>query len=318
MSAINGNGGAPAVIVAPNGGTGAATNAGNVTAPPANQGGGDTNGVGTQGTTTIQQTANTDVPPLTTDNGQGNGGVDNGQGDTAANVGVEDPSQAVQNVNQSVVESRDFPLLPSPPAPQPPPLLTKDNTFQYVGDPHATSGDGQHFNNELTGTFTLIKSQDDSFDVETQQGPDKSGRWPGATLNHTVAVKSGSDVIKYDINNPNSITINGKTVPLADANLNDGTLVHINGGDIDITTPKGDSVTLTRQDGYIDIKGSISSSRAINTVAGALGVFDGGDGDPNGIGELVGRDGTVANVNDQASLVAFENSWRTTAGENLF
>lgn len=296
----------------------------------------DNNGV-QGGANAVNATANAALPALSADpSGQGNGfisGTGVGQANQAAGIGEDDVSDRV-NTNLKTKDGKDvenpdetnvkFDAPPTNPNPTvgPPPILVqpppgppiKNTSFSYWGDPHAVTSDGLTFNNELTGTFTLLKSTSGDLEVQTTQGPDASGRWPGATLNHQVAVQSGSDVVKFDINNPNSITIDGKTVPLGDSLLPGGGAIHVSGNQIFVNTAKGDVITITKQDGYLDIGGNVASTRPEGSVSGLLGVFD----DGNGTNELVPRGSstpvpfTSVGVSgaDTTQLDAFMNSWR--------
>jgi hypothetical protein len=87
---------------------------------------------------------------------------------------------------------------PSSAAPAgPQPILPIDRrAFRLWGDPHAVAGDGRHFDNELVGTLTQLKSASGDFELQTTQAhpPGKKN----VTLNTSAALKFGKDVVTFD------------------------------------------------------------------------------------------------------------------------
>lgn len=206
-------------------------------------------------------------------------------------------------------------------------LLGKDASFGSWGDPHEISGDGLKFDNQLTGRFVAFKSDEGDLELQKDQGPDQSGRWPGATLNHAVALKVAGDLVAYDVLK-NSLTINGAEVPFKDGKLTlrGGATVDIKGSTLSVTSPRGDQIDIVKKDAYIDLSGKISGSRPKGSVSGSLGSFD-ADGQQDN--DLVGRDGkTVAvtvnpnagwnQVVQDAAFKAFLDGWKVRTSESLF
>lgn len=187
-------------------------------------------------------------------------------------------------------------------------------TFRSWGDPHEESGDGLKFDNMKVGTFTKLRSASGDFEVQATQGKDATGRWPGATLNHAIAVKSGNDVVAYD-GLKKELSINGKQVPVP---ANGQSIALPGGGWVTgtadgprITTNKGDIVQIEQKDGYIDFRGEVAAERKDGEIRGSVGAFD---NDKDGGNDLLGRTGTQPMNN----LDAFLEDWRVKPGESLF
>ncbi|MEB3223395.1 MAG: hypothetical protein VKS61_15070, partial [Candidatus Sericytochromatia bacterium] len=191
-------------------------------------------------------------------------------------------------------------------------------TFKSWGDPHEVTGDGGKFDNMKEGSFVKARSATGDFELQTVQGKDKSGRWPGATVNHAAAVKAGKDTVAYN-GLTKTLTINGQAKALKDGEtfkLPDGGSVSKTKDGLTITSPAGDKVNIHQKDKYIDISGEIGPNRKDGEVRGSLGNFD---ADKNGDNDLVGRDGKlVGSPKDKAAVDKFIEQWRTKPEENLF
>ncbi len=210
-------------------------------------------------------------------------------------------------------------------------LIGQDKTFSSWGDPHEKTGDGLQLDNQLTGRFVAFKSDEGDLELQKDQGPDQSGRWPGMTLNHAVAMKVGQNRISFDLAQPDSLTVNGQRVPWKDGatTMPDGTVLQIEGKNLSVFSTRGDVVTIKREgsDSYLNIEGKISGMRPRGSVQGSLGNFD-GDGNANN--DLVARGGAAVPVeagkgrNSWEQIVytpqidAFLKSWLLKPGESLF
>jgi hypothetical protein len=190
--------------------------------------------------------------------------------------------------------------------------IGKDKGFSSWGDPHEVTGDGLKFDNQLTGRFIAFKSDEGDLEVQKDQSPDPTGRWPGMTLNHAIGMKVGENRINYDVLK-NSFQINGQTLPFKDMSttLKDGTTVTISGNKLSVTSPRGDVINVTKQDAYLDLSGTISGFRPTDSVQGSLGDFHTGDDQSK---DLVTRDGRTVGV---AQIADFLNGWRVKPGESL-
>jgi hypothetical protein len=191
------------------------------------------------------------------------------------------------------------------------PNASKSLNFASVGDPHETTGNGNHFDNERTGTFTALASASGDFVLEHVQSH-VAGFSDKVTLNTGAAIKSGDDLIKYDAASK-KVNVNGKDIDLADGGtfkLPDGGSITKKGADITVTTNKGDTVGIKDQGKWIDITGSVSADRKAGEVKGELGNFD-GSGDKTH--DLVKADGTTAKSFDDVM-----DSFTTKDADNLF
>lgn len=210
-------------------------------------------------------------------------------------------------------------------------MLGEDKSFTSWGDPHEKTGDGLQLDNQLTGRFVAFKSDEGDLELQKDQGPDKSGRWPGMTLNHAVAMKVGQTKINYDLANPDSLVVNGQRVPWKGGSsaMPDGSVLTIAGNKLSVYSPRGDVLTVERMaaNSYLNLSGKISGSRPAGSVQGSLGNFD---GDSKANNDLVNRDGTVVAAesgkgrNSWEQIVytpavdAFLRSWLLKPGESLF
>lgn len=178
------------------------------------------------------------------------------------------------------------PPIQPPPDPDPPTQTVKN--FSSVGDPHDTDENGNHFDDEgtgssVTGTETYLQSKSGDFMLQGRRDH-VAGQSDGVLFNTAAGIKSGDNVISYDVRATGGpLSINGKTVDLANPatypkgstpitgglKLADGTLVTKNGDQLNVTTPKGDSVNIQDTGSYINITGS--TKRDMFGVLGDLG-----------------------------------------------
>lgn len=201
--------------------------------------------------------------------------------------------------------------------------------FKLVGDPHATAGDGKKFDDELVGTITQLKSASGDFELQTTQEHPPGHK--DVTVNTAAAVKTGDNVVSYDITR-HQLVINQKPVTLkpgASQDLPGGGSVRMDakGKTLTITSAKGDVVNVhiakTRKGvPLLNIDGSLAASRLDGEVRGALGNFHCADTDSNL--DFVGRDGKTYDAKygtgpdwsaaagtkyDKAAVAAFEKTW---------
>lgn len=250
-----------------------------------------------QGTPTVAATTPAIAEPV---GGGGAAEPTGGAGPTATEI-----SQSVPTTSTATGTTAAWPTTNKP---------IEGRTFRSWGDPHEVSGDGLKFDNMKVGTFTKLRSASGDFEVQATQGKDATGRWPGATLNHAIAVKSGNDVVAYD-GLKKELMINGQQVPVPA----DGQSVPLPGGGWvtgtkegpRVTTNKGDIVQIEQKDGYIDFRGEVAAERKDGEIRGSIGSFDNDTSTDN---DLLGRTGTQP-VKD---LDAFLEDWRVRPGESLF
>jgi hypothetical protein len=209
--------------------------------------------------------------------------------------------------------------LPGSSSSEPPPSSSsteapkvQGNKFSSVGDPHETTGDGLHFDNQQEGDFIKMHAKSGDFEVQTRQGPwDKN---PQAKVNTMVGVKVNSqdDKVVYDAKTK-QMTFNGKPIevkPGEDFQIPGGGSVSKTPDGYEIKSAKGDKVDLKDRGNYVDMTGEVSPDRADGDVVGSLGRFD---ADTDWRNDLEGRDGKQLNSTDD--LI---NDWKVKPGEGMF
>ncbi len=188
--------------------------------------------------------------------------------------------------------------------PDPPKPPIEGASFRSWGDPHEVSGDGLKYDNMLTGTFTAFKSASGDLELQKFQEKDEAGRWAGATLNKAAGIKVGDNAISYDIRN-DQLMVNGQQVstrPGSSFQLPDGGSVSVGtDGNISVNSALGDTITIKKNDGYIDFEGSLAAGRPDGSVFGSLGTFD-ADTDP--ANDLKRPDGSVFPITYNANKSA--------------
>lgn len=183
--------------------------------------------------------------------------------------------------------------------------------FSSVGDPHETTGDGLKFDNMAVGDFVKLQSASGDFVLQTRQEP-----WvknPKATVNTMAAMKLGNDTVVFD-GKSNSITVNGQKVDLKpgqEMKLPDGGSLKATKDGIEVTSAKGDKVTVQDKGTYIDVTGEVGPNRKDGEIRGSLGNFD---NDTDKSNELMGRNGTK---NFGKDVDGFIEEWRAKNGESL-
>jgi hypothetical protein len=165
-------------------------------------------------------------------------------------------------------------------------------TFRSWGDPHETTGDGYSFENQKSGTFTALKSYSaiikDGSPYELMLMKQQQPCAAGVTCNTKAAIYAGGSRIKLFADG--SLKINGVATTLAtgeirrlkkpDGSFSGATLRRTDpvAGEMVLTvvSPVGDVIILEDYyaNGYMDIRGSISTLRKDERVRGSLGCFD--------------------------------------------
>lgn len=199
---------------------------------------------------------------------------------------------------------------PLPPPPPPPPC--RGNCGSTIGDPHYTTLDGLYYDFQGAGEYTLIRSADGQFVVQTRMQP-----WFGsstATVNTGVATQVGSQRINVLL--PNVLVIDGEVVDgtNVDLALDGGRLLRSGDSSIAIFWNTGDFIQITIAGSYINVRAQPDPLRA-GQVSGLLGNFN---GDP--MDDISTADGVVLNqpINIEDLYKIYGESWRITQGESLF
>ena len=81
--------------------------------------------------------------------------------------------------------------------------------------------------------------------------------------------------------------------------------VSYDGHNVNITTPKGDQISMANQGSYIDMTGSVSHQRSEGSVFGELGTFADNAGQ-----DFQGRNGFIT-----SDMNFFLNQWRVQASD---
>lgn len=203
------------------------------------------------------------------------------------------------------------------PKPQPSsfvPNPVEDVTFSSLGDPHEDGANGYKFDNNLPGTFMAIRTLTDDFMLVKNHGADVTGKWPGATINNAVAIRSGEDTFLFYLYGSRA-RLNGRPVALLpdqSATAPGGLSIKRMAGPgpvLMITSPQGDKLRIDGLGHYLNLTGSIGKDRVVHEVRGSLGTFN--NGTPLQ-GRLL-RDGTAA-----PDLKSFLENWVANWRENLF
>lgn len=190
-----------------------------------------------------------------------------------------------------------------------------DVKFHSIGDPHEDGANGLVFENQLVGTFLALRTLTNDLTIVKSQAKDPTGRWPGATVNNAIAVKSNGDVLRWYMTG-RKIDLNGeKITPKAGQKLTAKggmviTFASVGAGQAvaDLVTPQGDKLRIDDRQIYMNLTGTVGADRVVHEVRGELGTFNNGTPKQG----MLMRDGSQA-----ASVAAFLEDWRVRADEDL-
>lgn len=201
------------------------------------------------------------------------------------------------------------PLPPDPPAPQ----------GTSWGDPHLVTFDGLAYDFQAVGEFVLVRSLDDSLQVQIRTKPWLSSR--DISVMSAAAVAVGADRVMVDADGAFPVQLNGSPLTVTGTtNLGSGGFVYFNpaSGIVAVGWPDGSQVRINRWTGdfptYLDVKLGLMPSRA-GRVAGLLGDRDGDYGDDltSSADVLFVSPLTREQLYDQ-----FGESWRISQAASLF
>jgi hypothetical protein len=217
------------------------------------------------------------------------------------------------------------------------------------GDPHIVTFDGYRYSFQTIGEFTLVKSVDGSFEVQTRQSPVLNAQ---LSMNSAVAIKAGNSRIAIygqglpDGDSSTPIRVDGRPFLMQGGTLPNGTAIVQQGqGSYVVQLPTGEVISARRIQrnnlSYMDVNPSVPSSRQ---YIGLLGNANGNPADDlqmrngqiietkqtygqiaqtassfiPGLGRISGLVGKVENLVFAQLYREFGNSWRISQAESLF
>ncbi|MGF1577144.1 MAG: VWD domain-containing protein, partial [Cyanophyceae cyanobacterium] len=193
----------------------------------------------------------------------------------------------------------------------PPPPPCRGNCGSTIGDPHYTTLDGLYYDFQGAGEYTLIRSTDGQFVVQTRMQPWRASS--SATVNTGVATQVGSQRINVLL--PNVLVIDGAVVEGTSLDLTlDGGRLTRSGNAISIFWDTGDFISVSIPGDHINVRAQPDPLRA-GQVSGLLGNFN---GDP--MDDISTADGVVLNqpIKIDELYGVYSESWRITQAESLF
>jgi RHS repeat-associated protein len=190
------------------------------------------------------------------------------------------------------------------------------------GDPHLTTFDGQRYDLQAAGEFTLFKSTTGDLTVQVRQEPVSvvwGGKW--VSINTAVATLVDGKRVGLYVNEAIPLKIDGIATDLADgASLSLGTgRIERHKQQYTIIYPTGDRIDVGLYShsvigNYININTYIADGRE-GEIVGILGNNNGDSSD-----DFTLADGTVLTppLNFEQLYGQFANSWRITQAKSLF
>ncbi len=177
------------------------------------------------------------------------------------------------------------------------------------GDPHFTTLDGNYYNFQGVGEFTLVKSTTDDLEIQVRQTKVSSG----ASVNTAIAFQSGGQKVEFDAGQ-NQVILNGTATDIPDKSLfavGTNLVIAREGKRYNIYTANNDLIQIDNNVSYLDIGVGLADNR-LGKVAGLLG-----NNNNNSNDDIALRDGTVIgnNITDEQ---LYANSWRITQATSLF
>ncbi len=201
-------------------------------------------------------------------------------------------------------------------------MLANCNAAESVGDTHLQTFDGLLYDFQATGDFVL--AQLDGFVVQARQVK-VAERWPDASINQAVAVRTGAHRIAVCLADPARVVVDGEPVALRDGQvlqLKDKASLRRRGNAYLVQGPNGHSLRAELNDGWMNVSvglgqwpvvatGLLASRRDDKAAPG-----DQGDG---GAPRLQRRDGSLLPAVLPFSLLygRYADDWRVDAKDSL-
>jgi hypothetical protein len=196
------------------------------------------------------------------------------------------------------------------------PEIPPDDGGTSVGDPHVTTFDGLHYDLQVVGEFTLVRSTKDDFTVQVRQVPAPGSKT--VSVNRAMATKLGPDRV--------SVTMEGVVVPRINGNIVTGALPALKGGVITRSSNMyGDAYQLTWPDGTVvraEQSGRFAMNVRVRPAASRRGTLVGllGDADGSSENDLIGlRDARLGARPSESDVIhSLADAWRITPAQSLF
>jgi hypothetical protein len=198
---------------------------------------------------------------------------------------------------------------------QPKPPVNPDG--DSYGDTHLSTFDGLHYDFQVVGEFTLVRSTQDDFLVQTRQAPVVGPKL--ASVNQGVATRVGAQRLSFVLDN-------GTLILRVDGQIVSGPLPTLKGGSLTAaTTMFGRTYQVTWPDGTL-LKVEQLGAHALNTrvtpaasrrgkLEGLLGNFDGSQDN-----DLIGVDSKALGVKFSSDDInhSLADAWRISKANSLF
>jgi RHS repeat-associated protein len=180
------------------------------------------------------------------------------------------------------------------------------------GDPHFTTLDGNYYNFQGVGEFTLVKSTTDDLEIQVRQTKVSSG----ASVNTAVAFQSGGQKVEFDARQ-NQVILNGVATDIPDKSLfavGTNLVIAREGKQYNIYTANNDLIQIDNNVSYFDIGVGLADNRQ-GKVVGLIG-----NNNNNSNDDFALRDGTIlgASITNAQLYGDYANSWRITQATSLF
>jgi hypothetical protein len=199
----------------------------------------------------------------------------------------------------------------TPPRPK---TCTGTRCGDTTGDPHMQTFDGQRYDFQGAGEFTVVSSQNGDLAIQARQQPWGNSRT--LAINTALAFKVGKDRVEVRAGDPVVLLINGAVHSLKDTALADGGQLAFDDSDGTITITWADgSFAYTQPTGMygLTLTAQLADARS-GKVDGLLGNADGNDkNDLHAHGSAKIASPTFAQLYPD-----FADSWRVTGNSSLF
>lgn len=200
----------------------------------------------------------------------------------------------------------------SEPAEDSTPVCTGDSCGSSTGDPHLRTFDNLNYSFMAVGEFTLVKSTDGAFEVQTRQEPWFDSR--RVSINTAVAMKMGDTRIQLQAAERTfTMLINGEEQPFESRAIDEGTITVDGQNKVLVVWPDGTRVHTTRIARGVHVVVDPSLNLA-GKLEGLLGNYNSDSAD-----DLRVR-GTTDPIQPEFNELypRFADSWRITDDSSLF